>query len=121
MNHNDKKLIGILFIIVFCLFTLLFFLSSKEKKNALVYFEDDLLLTIDLSKKGNFYYEVDGLLGKVKLETIDGKIRVIEENSPNHICSKQGFINQSYEVLVCLPNKIVIKIEEQSEIDTIVK
>ena len=121
MNKSDKKLLGVILIIILSLFLFLFFFSSDSKKNALVYFEDELLLTIDLSNSDISYYEVDGLLGKVKLEVVDGKIRVIEENSPNHICSKQGFIKESYEVLVCLPNKVVIKIEEQTEIDTVVK
>lgn len=121
MNHSDKKLLSIALLIVIVLFGVLFFTSSKDNKNALVYYEDQLLLTIDLSKEGNNYYEVDGALGKVKLETHNGKIRVIEENSPNHLCSKQGFIQESYQVLICLPNKVVVKIEAHNEIDTVVK
>ena len=34
---------------------------------------------------------------------------------------KQGYIKESYEMLICLPNKVVIKIEDKDNVDTIVK
>lgn len=121
MNKSDIKLLVILFIIVIiiCLSTLFF--QSDEDKNALVYYENNLVLTIDLTKAGTQTYTIDGALGNVIIEKKDNMVRVIEENSPNHICSKQGYIKESYEVLICLPNKVVVKIDKQAEIDTIVK
>lgn len=121
MNRSDLKLLFI--VVLLCSFSLLilFLNQSNAPKKALVYYENKLILTIDLEKKERTLYEVDGSLGKVTIEAQNGKIRVIDENSPNHICSKQGYIEQSYQVLVCLPNKVVIKIEEQTEIDTVVK
>ena len=46
-----------------------------------------------------------------------------EEESPLHLCSKQGFIEESYESIVCLPNKIVIKIssKKKKDLDTILR
>ena len=56
------------------------------------------------------------------IEVLDYKIRVVEENSPLHLCSKQGFIDKSYETIVCLPNKVVIKLVSDSEgLDGVVK
>ena len=121
MNKQDIKLLVILIVIISLLFSILFLFFNKQTKNAYVYYEDKLVLTIDLKETGTRTYQVDGALGKVVLETESQKIRVIEENSPNHICSKQGYISKSYEVLVCLPNKVVVKLESDQEIDTIVK
>ena len=56
----------------------------------------------------------------MKIEVKNKKIRVITENSPLHLCSKQGFISKSYETIVCLPNKIVIKIENDKNLDGVV-
>ena len=33
--------------------------------------------------------------------------------------AKQGYISKSYESIICLPNKIVIKLENNSDIDVI--
>ena len=46
--------------------------------------------------------------------------KVVEEKSPLHLCSKQGYISKSYETIVCLPNKIVIKLESNDDLDVIV-
>lgn len=121
MNKSDKKLIFILLIIIGLIFLILYFSKTDKPKKALVYYKDELVLTIDLSQTGKKNYTVLGELGNVVIEQDDNKVRVVEENSPNHICSKQGFIKESYEVLICLPNKVVIKIDDNNDIDTIVK
>lgn len=120
MNKNDFKLIIILVVIIIISFSFLLFKSNNEK-NALVYYEDKLVLKIDLSLTGEHTYKVDGYNGEIVIKTLDNKIKVESENSPNHICSKQGWIRNSYEVLVCLPNKVVVKIEDKFELDTVVK
>lgn len=121
MNKNDIKLVLILLLIVIISFVSLYFLKNDNKKNALVYYEDEMILKIDLSLKGEHTYTVDGYNGDIIIKTKDNKIKVESENSPNHICSNQGWVEETYEVLVCLPNKVVIKIEDNEEIDTVVK
>lgn len=121
MNKSDLKLISIIFIVIIICFGLLFVFKDNNSKNALVYYEDNLILTIDLSLKGEHTYKVDGYNGEIIIKTLDNKIKVEEENSPLHLCSKQGWVENSYEVIVCLPNKIIIKIEDKEEIDTVVK
>lgn len=121
MNRSDLKLIGILLIVLLIIFGGLLLFNHDEKKQALVYYEDNLVLTIDLSLPIENEYKVIGYNGEIIIKTQKNKIKVEEENSPLHLCSKQGWIENSYEVIVCLPNKIVIKIEDQEEIDTVVK
>lgn len=117
MNKNDLILIVILFSIsIIILIT--FNLNQKESNIAKVYYENKEILKIDL--KINNTYTVDGLNGKVKIEVNNKRIRVVEENSPLHLCSKQGYISKSYETIVCLPNKIVIKIEDEEKLDGVV-
>lgn len=112
MNKYDVKLVSILIFIIVIIF--IFINIIKEDGNvAEVYYEDELVLTIDLNIDGE--YVVDGYLGDVFLEVKDKKIRVTEENSPKHICSKEGFIGDSFRILVCLPNKVIVKIVENSE------
>ena len=68
-------------------------------------------------------YIVDGALGEVVIEVLDKKIRVKEETSSKHLCSKEGFTNDSLRPIICLPNKIVIKIinkKDNNDIDGVV-
>jgi len=117
MNKNDIKLIVILGIIVLGIFIFVN-ITKEEGSIAEVYFEDNLVLTIDLNIDSE--YTVDGELGDVVLEVKDKKIRVKSENSPRNICSKEGYIGDSSRTLICLPNKIIVKIVGETEIDGVV-
>ena len=107
MNKNDIRLVLSLFIFVVLIFLFIYF-NKEDGTIAEVYYEDDLILTIDLNIDNE--YVVEGELGDVVIEVVNGMVRVKEENSPLHICSKEGFIGDSSRTLICLPNKIIIKI-----------
>lgn len=89
MNKNDLKLVGVLLIII-SIFFIIINITKKEGKTAVVYYEDKEILKIDLNT--NKEYTVKGYLGDVVLEVKNKKIRVKEETSDKHICSKEGYI-----------------------------
>jgi hypothetical protein len=95
-------------------------LSSTEKAEvAIVKVRSQEIMRIDLSKDGT--YSVEGTLGTVSIEVKDGAIAVTQENSPNHYCSKQGYVDNVNTPIVCLPNETVITIEgKSSDEDTVI-
>ncbi len=121
MNKKDTILIVIVFIISIAIILGYKLFEKDGIKKALVYYENDLVLTIDLTENIEKTYYVEGYNGKVKILAGNGKVSVDEENSPLHLCSKQGYISKSYETIVCLPNKVIIKIDNIDELDAIVK
>ena len=117
MKKSDYILISI--IILICII-MIFSLKKTSKSNvALIYYNDEVILKVNLDKKKE--YVVKGYLGNVVIETDINKIRVKEETSKRHLCSYQGWVSNSYTPIICLPNKIVIKIENESDIDTVVR
>ena len=120
MNKQDILLVSIILVIVFSIALIFKITENKNINSAFVYYEDKLVLTIDLSKTEQ-EYTVKGYNGAVTIIAGNGKIKVKEEDSPLHLCSKQGYISKSYESIVCLPNKIFIKLEDDSSLDAIVK
>lgn len=119
MNKKDIILIVIVALVSLISLLVMYLQPSKEAK-ALVYYEDKLVLTIKLDQNIETF-TIKGFLGDVVIEKNQGKIRVKEETSPLHICSKQGYISKSYETLVCLPNKVVVKIVDVEQLDTVVR
>lgn len=118
MNKKDIKLIVIL-LSISCL--ILFVINIIEDNNVIyanVYKDNKLVLKIDLSK--NNIYEVMGTAGVIKLEVFDNKIKVIEEVSNLNICSKVGYIDKKGESIICMPNDVVIKIEDEN-LDTVIR
>jgi len=115
MNKNDIKLILLLILLLIGFFTFKK-ISNFEEKIAKIYYNDMIIETISLSNDG--FYKVKVYNGDVVMEVKDNKIRVVEEISERNLCSKQGF----EDVIICLPNKIVVKVESSdSELDGVVK
>ena len=120
MNRSDVKLLIICGVI-----TLLFFLfiqinKQPKLKKALVYYDNSLVLEIDLSLDEQ-EYQVHGYNGLVTIKAGNSRVKVNEEDSPLHLCSKQGYIYNTYETIVCLPNKIIIEIVGNEKLDSVVK
>lgn len=115
MNKSDWRLILFLLFIVLFAFILFHFFKKGHPNQALVYYENDIILKIPLQEEKQ--YTVKGANGDVTIETKNGKIRVVEENSPHHLCSTQGFIANTYETIICLPNKITIRIDSNGDHD----
>lgn len=118
MNKNDFKLIVIILTITFLLF--IYYFANKQPANqALVYHNSELILTIDLSIDAT--YEVMGDNGPVIIRVLKNQIKVEQENSPYHLCSKQGYISEANETIICLPNRIIIELPKDNTLDTEVK
>lgn len=53
---------------------------------------------------------VNGAHGRLTIETRGGKVAVIDADCPNHICVRTGWRSRSGEVIVCVPNRTVVRI-----------
>lgn len=111
MTKADKILIVCIMILsIGCIFPLLH--HAPQAKVAVVLVSNKEVLRIDLSE--NKTYSVKGKLGKVHIQVKDGKVRVNQEKSPHHLCSKQGYVSNAHTPIVCLPNETVVQIKESS-------
>lgn len=112
LNRYDKALMIFIVISALALYaTLVLFVQSASTASsvAVVSYKSEEIMRIDLSKNAN--YTVQGTLGDVVIEVKDQKIRVEKETSPYHLCSIQGWVQYTAVPIVCLPNDIVILIE----------
>ncbi len=121
MNKSDFKLILTLIIIISISFLSFKLFNQTGDKEALVYYSNKLVLTIPLSDLTYKEYNVKGKNGNILIIRDKGKIRVKQETSPLHLCSKQSWISNSNESIICLPNEVIIKIEATSSLDTVVQ
>ena len=112
MNKYDLILVSglIVFVII-----ILLVLNPKTIDKVYVYYNNKVIKTIDLNVDNE--YNVTGLNGNVHIVVKNKMLRVTDEISPLHLCRKQT-IKNSNDIIVCLPNHIVIK--GQSEYDTII-
>ncbi len=98
-------------------------LNNLKGNKAEVYVDNQLKYVFDLQDSKKEYF-VDTNLGGVNLEINNMKIRVTSSNSPLKICVKQGWISNSGDTIVGIPDRLLIKVigtQETDDVDTIIK
>jgi len=54
--------------------------------------------------------KITGARGELVVETRDGQVAVIHAECPNHICVRTGWRSRSGDVIVCVPNKTLVRV-----------
>ncbi len=70
----------------------------------------------DDSKVETFNINTDLGINIVKID--NGRVGIVDADCPDELCIKDGFISQPGEMLVCLPNKLVLEIKGQKQAET---
>ncbi len=117
MNRYDIILISL---IVISMILFLFIKKESTIDKAIVKYNGEVVLEIDLTVEQLKTYEVIGANGVVKIETKAGQIRVIEETSPYNICSKKGWVSNANDMIICLPNFVVIELVGENDLDAVI-
>ncbi len=117
---------GDFFVIIFFL-SLSFFLfysfsfhKNKSKFVEIVTPYKKLVFSLNKNKT----IKIKGKLGYLIAEIKDRKVRVISSSCPNKICVKTGWIKKVGDMIVCVPNGVIIKIvgninEKEKDVDFI--
>lgn len=90
--------------------------APQDKLMAEISVDGKLLYTIDLNKVIKSYTI------KLPHNTVlveHGRISMQDADCPDKLCIKQGPISSSSFPIVCLPNKVVIRITGQSGVDAV--
>ena len=109
-KKTDLIIIFVLLIISVCGLFLYKKVFSEKQCFANIYYESDLVKTIDLSKKEDYIFSLQQNEHVLIQVFSDGSIAFKESDCPDKICIKSGKLRMVGESAACLPNKIVIKI-----------
>ncbi|MEZ4357739.1 MAG: NusG domain II-containing protein [Eubacteriales bacterium] len=87
--------------------------KTYETKIATIYKDGVLVQKIDLNAVESPYIIEVGTGNEVLVEK--GRISMYSADCPDKLCVKQGAITNGMYPIVCLPNRVVISIEEGDE------
>lgn len=93
--------------------TLYFALSPAVGEYAEIYLDGELKSRVPLSEDAMI--ELEHLNVRVK----DGAVFVEDADCPDKICERRGAISRAGETIVCLPNRVVVKVTGESEVEAI--
>lgn len=120
MKKNDVIMIGIIVVIALAALFLVNLYGKWNTKDA------QAVVTIDGTEYGRYSLSEDRTVkiesenGGYNLLIIEeGDARIEEASCPDKVCVRHKPIDKTGETLVCLPNKVVVEIEngEEAEVD----
>ncbi len=88
--------------------------SAAERKYVSIYVQNRLAAELSLIPGEHFTYTLqfgENNQYTAQIEIEDGRVRMLpldEELCPRAVCSHTGWIEYTYESIVCLPNQIVV-------------
>lgn len=88
--------------------------GQKEGEIADIYINNRLSRSVALNEKQTV--ELSGSAGQIIVQADDGKIWIHQVSCPDQLCKKMGKIGQAGQVIVCVPNELVIRIRGESSL-----
>lgn len=89
------------------------FSDSAKQVKVILEGRECLHLTLDEQKTGSYPLELPG--GQAVLEVKNGAVRLLSQDKyfcPQKICVRAGWISKPGETIVCVPNRLVVRIVE---------
>lgn len=104
---GDAAVVGALAAVVIALF--LPRTAGGRPSRAEVEASGRMVASLDLARAG--VSEFVGPLGVTRIEVSGGRVRVLSSPCPRQACRHSGWIGAAGEMLVCLPNQVVVRLD----------
>lgn len=113
MKRKDFILIGIILFIIAIGFGANYMLNNNKADKIEIYVDNKLYKTYSIDANEEIKIETDKGYNIVKIH--DHGVEITEASCPDKVCINSGFITKPSESIVCLPNKVNIKIISLNE------
>lgn len=121
LNFRRGDLLAVLLVALIALGTIIFFLpagAADEARIAQIYMDGKLLHELPLDVDTILTLEGDY---RNAVSVSDGSIRIAESNCPGGDCVHSGAISAPGRSIVCLPNRVEIRVTGISDVDFVLR
>lgn len=98
---------------------MLFRPGDADAQQSVIQIYQDGRLVKELSPETDCTVEIAGDYINI-VEIRDGKVAIVDSDCPGEDCVHSGWISRAGRVIVCLPNKVEVRITGASEVDFVV-
>ena len=116
---GDFLAIGIVAVIAI-LVSILFWTKVGAEEGTMVSIYQDGALMKEISLSSDTEIVIEGVYENV-VTVKDGKVAITKSDCPGTDCVHSGWIHESGRSIVCLPNRVELRIEGTSEVDFVVR
>jgi hypothetical protein len=111
LTIGDRILFGFLVAAVVASYSLVGTLTSAGT-TVFVETDGEMIYKADLRTRSSF--SVEGTTGTLLVDIDEDGVAIVEAQCPNHLCIRMGRRRKAGEVIVCVPNKTIVRIEGPS-------
>ena len=114
LTRCDKLLIvGLLVVALLCLGIVRY--RAGRTDTVVVQVDGEEVIRASLAEDRRFW--VDGPLHRTEIEIKDKRVRVVDSPCEKKICVRTGWIDKPYQTIVCVPNRVVIRLLGSNDSD----
>ncbi|QSX07017.1 NusG domain II-containing protein [Sedimentibacter sp. zth1] len=110
VNKRDIVIIFAVLMMALLIYIMRLNFSQTKLPIAEIYYNQDLVMTVDLDKKIDKTFSIPQNNHVVFHLFKDGSICFEESDCPDKVCIRSGKLRRVGESAACLPNKIILKI-----------
>ena len=112
LKKGDIVLIGLLLLFTVASF-FIFRFSAKKGRQVTILVDNKEQYRFSLSDDHDA--SIEGAIGATYIRIREGFLWITEAPCPHKDCMRMGKISHAGEIIVCIPNKILIKVEGEVE------
>ncbi len=116
LTHGDKLLMVSLLVLGLASIFVVDHLVGKGSV-AVVEVDGQMAHRLDLSVDCQKVVAVP--LGDMVIEVRQGRVRVSSSPCPHKLCVSVGWVHQAGGLIVCVPNRVLVRVEGQEEVDAV--
>lgn len=117
MRKGDFLILGFIIFVFFINVISLSCVGEYDNLKCIVKVDGNVFKEIKLSPDYNNYVEINSTFGYNKISIEGNKVKIIKSNCEDKLCVSEGAISKPLQSLVCLPSRLIVYIEGDSELD----
>lgn len=119
MSKQDWLILAVVLLLSFFCWLAFSLGGSQNAASATIMQNGETITTVMLDH--HEILTIEGDLGTSTIEIAPNRIRMQEAPCPDHTCVKTGWIYHSGQIIACVPNRIIIRIQgDNPPVDAIV-
>lgn len=123
MNKIKKADIFVIFLIIISSFLIYIFTNKLQRgndsssKKVVITVDGKIFKEVELKENTNLDIDVNTQYGNNEVHIENGEVHMHESDCKDKICMKMGKISLSGDSIICLPNRLMVKIVEDKPSD----
>ncbi len=117
MKKGDIIILGFIIIVFSASLFSLNCAGEYDNLKCIIKVDGKIYKEIKLSPDYNNYVEINSSFGYNKISIEGNTVKIIKSDCEDKLCLSEGVISKPFQSIICLPARLIVYIEGNSELD----